>query len=152
MPIPGFSSRELGSIAPNWLQSRIIDPKLMLPGGVYLDLASFSVPPFTTTTPGKVTVPSGTPIARTLADRAANKGYQPLTDALATAIAAAPSTYEVSILYGDLTDLAANWHGEGIQPNAGNLILENFLPNFQTMTTGQLAILRSNFVLILGRP
>lgn len=149
MPIPSYSFTDLGASAPNWFQSRIVDGKLLMPGGVYLDLTSFSVAPYLVA--GKVSVPSGTLIARTLADRTANKGYQPLTEALATTAIAALPNYEISILYQDLPDLAVNWHGDGVQPRAGNLILENFLPSLP-LGTNQQAILRQFFTPMIGNP
>ena len=149
MSIPSMTYTDLGTPNPNWFGSRITDGKLLLPGGVYLDLTSFSVAPYLVG--GKVLVPSGTLIARTVADRVSNKGWQPLTETLATTAIAALPTYEVSILYQDLTDVAANWHGDGVQPRAGNIIYENFLPNLP-LGANQLAILRSLFTCILGNP
>lgn len=151
--IPSYTSTDLGASSPNWFQSRIVDGKLLLPGGVYLDFASFNVAAYQSG--GKVVVPSGTLIARTIADRTANKGWQPLTETLATTAIAALPTYEISILYQDLNDLATNWHGDGVQPRAGNLILENFLPGTlpaAALGTNQRAILTSLFTPLLGNP
>lgn len=149
MAIPSYTLTDLGASTPNWFQSRIGDSKLLIPGGVYLDLASFSVAPYLVS--GKVIVSSGTLIGRTLADRTINKGWQPLSETLATTAIAAIASYEISILYQDMPDVAVNWHGDGVQPRAGNLILENFLPNLP-LGTNQGGILRSLFTCITGNP
>jgi hypothetical protein len=141
---------EFDKTDPNWLQSKITDPKITIPGGVRLAIASFNVAPYLQED-GRVFVPGGTAIARSYVDRANNTGYQLLTDALAVAVLADPTAYEVAVTLHDRWDIKDENHADGVQPRAGNLILENFLPNYPTLTANQLKVLRSNYQLILGR-
>lgn len=137
---------------PNWLQSKIIDPKILIPGGLRLAVAPFSVAPFLETD-GRVFVPGGTAVFRTLVDRTNNVGYRPLLEASVAAITPATlPTYQISITLHDLWDLRDDNQAEGLQPQAGNLILENFLPNQAIVTPGVRGVLRmAGFVLMLGR-
>ena len=136
---------------PNWLQSKIIDPKILIPGGIRLALTPFSVAPFTQTD-GRVYVPGGTPVYRSLTDRANNTGYAPLLDAATAAIIAAPTDYQIGLTLHDRWDIRDENQADMIQPSAGNLVLENFLPNQAIVTEAVRRVLRlAGFVLMLGR-
>lgn len=142
---------DFGKTDPNWLQSKIVDPKILIPGGVRLALAPFSVAPFLQPD-GRVYVPGGTAIYRSLTDRANNIGYRPLLDANAATVAAAITDHQISVTLHDRWDLRDETQADGLQPSAGNLILENFLPNQAIVTAAIRRILRqAGFVLILGR-
>lgn len=137
---------------PEWLQSSLPDGRVIQPGGIYLDLATFNVAPFTQAD-GRVEVPSGTPIYRTIANRNAGVGYSPLLDADATIILAGNIyDFQIGINYGHLWDLNDETNSAMIQALAGNQILENFLPNQATVTAGVRSVLRNaGFVLLIGR-
>lgn len=136
----------------NWLQSKIVDPKILLPGGIRLAVTPFSIAPFLQTD-GRVFVPGGTAVVRTLTDRANNTAYRPLLQAEVAAITPTTlPTYQITITLHDRWDIRDDNQADGIQPSAGNLILENFLPNQSLVSPGVRGVLRmAGFVLMLGR-
>lgn len=130
MATPGVTRRAYERVAPNWLGSRITDPKVTIPGGIQLNAALFP--------DGKIE--SGTFLGRTLAERAAGTGYGP----------AAADDDQFAVLLYDV-DLSMEDVAAGVQPNAGNILYENFLPGFADLAAPLQALIRQMYQCLLAQ-
>lgn len=139
---------------PEWLQSSITAHRVIVPGGIYLDPTGFNVAPYIQTD-GRIEVPSGTPIYRTIDNMEASRtNFLPLLDAAAIALLAGNlELSQIGITYGTTWDLNDDGQCAMIQAQAGNQILENFLPNQTKITANVKAVLRrAGFFLMIGKP
>jgi hypothetical protein len=87
---------------------------------------------------GLRTVPSGTPVGRTFAERTAGTAFGPL----------AATDDEVFLVAFDITDVSANPNVELYQP--GKRVKENFLPGWGTMAANIKALIRARYTTTLG--
>lgn len=85
-----------------------------------------------------VTVPSGTVVGRTLAERDAGTGFGP----------AAAADDEVYITCFDVYDASMNGDIELYRPNS--IVKENFLPGFATLAAGVVTKLRAAYIMTRG--
>jgi hypothetical protein len=89
---------------------------------------------------GKIILTGGTFLSRTLAERDAGTGY-----GLAVATDA-----QFTVLLHDV-DLAMEDVAAGVQPLAGNILYENFLPGFDGLAVGLKAKLRELYTCLVGQ-
>jgi hypothetical protein len=134
MATPGVTFTDYQRVVPAWLGSRISDSKVITPGGIQLDVTAL-----TTAYPDKV-IPSGTLLSRTLAERDAGTGYSP----------ADPLDDQFAVLLYD-TDMDMEDVSAGVQPMAGNILYENFLPGFDGLAVGLKAKLRELYTCLVGQ-
>lgn len=83
-------------------------------------------------------IPAGTLIGRTFAERAAGTGFSPWVT----------GDEEVYLTAFDVIDAAANNDVELYRP--GSIVKENQLPNFSSLTAGQLAAIRAAYNTVRG--
>lgn len=114
-PLVQFSL--LSSTQPNWLGSKIIDPKLTTPGGVRLNVVGLPA-----LADGRVFLPSGSTLGRTFAKRDAGIGYGLVAD----------GDLDIVILLHDIWDVRDDDYTDVVQPYAGNIIYRNFFPGWDT--------------------
>lgn len=90
------------------------------------------------TTP--VTVVSGTPVGRTLAERDAGDQFGP----------ADAADDEIYLIYFDVQDASINPDFVAYRPYAGRIVKENFLPGFDDLAAGVVTALRTRYTMIRG--
>lgn len=90
---------------------------------------------------GKTMLLSGTFLGRTLAERDAGTGYG----------AAATTDEQFTVLLYD-TDLAMEDVAAGVQPLAGNILYENFMPGFDALSADLKTKLRSLYTCLVAQP
>lgn len=127
---PNISFTPYSRVAPNWLGSRITDPKVVIPGGILLEAADF---PLVAAKKNKRFIEGGTLVGRTLAERDTGKGYGPADPAL---------DEQFALLLHDVADADEDNVCPGIQPKAGNVIYENLLPSWAGLTVAAKAKVR----------
>lgn len=89
---------------------------------------------------GKVFIPSGTVVGRTIAERDAGNNWGP----------AVSTDDEISLTLHDVEDVAVNDNVELIREKSGVQIAENYLPNWTTLAGALKTQLRARFNLMLG--
>ena len=99
-----------------------------LPGGAKLVASAF-----TADSEGRRTVPSGTLVGRTYAERDAGTGFGP----------ADVADNEVYLVLWDVTDAAMSNDVELYRH--GSLVKENYLPGWNAMAAGLKALVRANY-------
>lgn len=105
----------------------------LLPGGAQLDAAQF-----TADANGRKFVPSGTPVGRTVAERAAGAGFGP----------AEATDDDFYLTAFDVVDAAFSRDVELYRP--GGIVKENFLPVFATLSQALKDKIRSLYQTTLG--
>lgn len=95
---------------------------------------------FTVTDATPVTIPSGTPVGRTFAERDTGDAFGP----------AATGDDEVMLTYFDVYDASINPDFVGYRPFAGRTVKENFLPDGWDDDAGVVTLLRARYNMILG--
>lgn len=88
---------------------------------------------------GRVRIPSGTALGRTIAERNAGTGFGPAIDTDA----------EIFLNFFEVTDAAAIDDVELYRP--GGTVYENFLPAFSTLAAGVQAALRDRYQCTIGQ-
>lgn len=96
---------------------------------------------FTTTDAAPVTVPSGTPVGRTIAERNAGNDFGP----------AAAADDEIYLIYFEVQDTTINPDFVAYRPHAGRVVKENFLPTGWDTISGVVTKLRAAYNLVRGR-
>jgi hypothetical protein len=135
-----------------WLGTKIVDPKILIPGGILVDAASV-----TADGTGKKPVVSGAVLVRNEADRAAKLGYKLATAAAVDATYLASPGLHMTILIHDLPDVLDDPYGAGIQPNAGNIIYiggvndNDFLPNWTSYSAMLKDLIRKAYLVITAQ-
>lgn len=124
---PKVTFKPYQRVTPNWLGTKITDPKVVIPGGILLVAAAFPE------VDGKRIAEGGTLVGRTLAERDAGTGYG----------IADPATDEQFALLLHDVDLKEEDVAAGIQPNAGNVIYENLLPGWDALAAAAKTKVRS---------
>ena len=133
---PSVTFGTVQKTVPQWLGTRYIDPKVTIPGGIFLNEADF-----TANANGKKYVNSGTVLGRTQAEKVAGTGYGK----------AAAGDTDITILIHDLIDVAVDPYGAGLVPNAGNTVYYNFLDDWDNLVAAVQTLVFSNFTCVKGR-
>lgn len=126
-------------VTPSWLGSKIVDPKVVIPGGILIEAADF---PTVADKDGKRFVEGGTFLGRTYAERDAGTGYGPADTA---------TDEQYCLLLHDLADADMDNIAAGVQPNAGNIVYTNFLPGFDSLAAASQAKLRDLYLCLTGQ-
>lgn len=140
-----FYDNDVQMTTPNWLGTSITNDGTTLPGGIRLDPAAFAAE-----ADGKKRIYSGQIVGRTYAERDAGTAFGPVTEVTGTI-----TDEEIYInLYDQVIGLGM---GEDTQvavliPDKSNVVYENFLPNWNTLTAAQKAWVRNNHTTIIARP
>lgn len=87
---------------------------------------------------GKITVLSGTPLGRTIAERDAGTGFGPADE----------DDDEVFLNFFDVTDVAENDDAEMYRP--GSQVYENFLPGWSGLASGVQLKVRARYLCTVG--
>jgi hypothetical protein len=121
--------------AANWAGD-CLDREYLMSAGAKLDNSLFGSPDAF----GRLTIPSGTVIGRTYAERDAHTPMGPAAD----------TDDEVFIIAFDVTDANVNDDVEVTRHNAGLQVKENFLPGFSSLSAAVKAKVRASYVCTIG--
>jgi hypothetical protein len=89
---------------------------------------------------GSKTIESGVLVGRTFAERDAGIGYSPW----------ATTDEEAHLLFFDVHDVTKDNECELYQSKSGNVLYENLLPNWTTLSTDVKTFIRANYVCLVG--
>jgi hypothetical protein len=141
MPKPSVKFSDLRSTQPYWLGTKIVDPKITVPGGARINATGLPAQ-----SDGRLYLPGGTALGRTAAERDAGTGYGLLVD----------GDTDVVILLHDIWDVRDDDYTDVLQPYAGNTVYRNFLPGWDspsaigiTLTAAQKDLLQNGRYLCL---
>jgi hypothetical protein len=95
---------------------------------------------YTVSDTDEVSIPSGTAVGRTIAERDAGDDFGP----------AAAADDEIFLIYFDIWDARYNPDFVGYRPYAGRIVKENFLPGFDDLAAGVVTALRARYNLVRG--
>lgn len=122
--------------SPRWA-GRSIAPCHLMPGGGKLDNTAFGA----VDSAGRLTIPSGTVVGRTISERNANSPFGPAAD----------TDVDIYIVAYDVRDAMVNDDCELVAPYSGLLIKENYLPTpLASLTTAVQALVRGKWPTTLG--
>lgn len=122
--------------APNWAGDSL-SRKYLVPAGGKLDNTAFGSADAT----GKLPIPSGTVVGRTIAERNAGSPFGPAAD----------TDVDIYITAFDCTDALVNDDVELARPYAGLAVKENFLPTpLASLTTTIQAAIRARYSCMNG--
>lgn len=121
--------------SPNW-QGDFMGREQILPAGGKLDNTAFGA----ADSSGKIPIPSGTVVGRTIAERDAGSPFGPCAD----------TDVDVYLLANDVTDALVNDDCELASPFSGVRVKENFLPGWAGLSAAVKALVRARYVCYNG--
>jgi len=122
--------------SPNWAGDSL-GRKYLMPAGGKLDNAAFGA----ADSSGRLPIPSGTVVGRSIAERNANAPFGPAAD----------TDVDIYITAFDVSDVLVNDDVELARPYAGLVVKENFLPTpLASLTSTIQAAIRARYTCTIG--
>jgi len=117
--------------SPIWSGTPQHQPKVLVPGGGHLNGDTFG---------GIKTIDDGILVSRTYAERDAGIGYSPYT----------VGDDEVHLLFFTVHDVTKDNECELYMAKSNNVVYENLIPNWTTLSTEIKTFIRTNYVCLVG--